>query len=221
MKNTLYQHQLSDGTDGLSPAPIGVAPSDHDAEPSTVLTSAPLMRWLVADGLLSLLAIAGGYLLVTRYLSIETASSLLALHMPAEGLHPLLFWLRVSVSLLPALLVLGVAGSCCCGGTLCSGVLLWRGLCDGAALGTVGLVGTGAIPLLTRLVTLLVLRLALSLWSRTAAGRISDPTLQHAPNRRGLSPLMLRHLACLLSAAALGAALCGLYTLLLYLLLIG
>lgn len=214
MKNTLYQHQLGDGTDGLSPAPVEVPNTETDQ--GTMLTRAPLMRWLAADGLLSLLAIAGGYLLVRRYLSVEIASGLLSLHLPAEGLHPLLFWLRVSVSLLPALLVLGVAGSCCCGGTLCSGVLLWRGLCDGAALGAVGLAGIGTISLLTRLVTLLVLRLAVSLWSRTVAGRISDPTLQHAPDKRGLSPLMLRHLTCLLTAAALGAALCGLYTVLLY-----
>lgn len=195
MKHTPYR--LGSGSDGLS---------RH-----------PLLRWWVADSCLSLLALAGGCLLIGHALPAETATQLLSLHLPAEGLHPLLFWLRVSLALLPSLFVLGIAGLCCCGGALCSGVLLLRGLCDGAALGALWLVKAEPIPFLIRLVTLLLLRLALSLWSRIAAGRISDPTLQHEPGRRGLSPLMLRHLTCLLIAAALGAALCGLYTALVYL----
>ena len=139
----------------------------------------------------------------------------LLLILPVAGM--LLFWVRVSLALLPALILFGVAGLCCCGGALCAGILALRGLCDGAALGALVLVGRSPIPFLLRTALLLILRLALSLWCRATAGNISDPALQHPSDVRGLSPLMQRHLAGLLAATAAGAAVCGLYTALVFL----
>ena len=84
-------------------------------------------------------------------------------------------------------------------------------------LGALVLAGRSSIPFLLRTALLLILRLALSLWCRATAGNISDPALQHPSGVRGLSPLMQRHLAGLLASAAAGAAVCGLYTALVFL----
>ena len=84
-------------------------------------------------------------------------------------------------------------------------------------LGALVLAGRSPIPFLLRTALLLILRLTLSLWCRATAGNISDPALQHPSGVRGLSPLMQRHLAGLLASAAAGAAVCGLYTALVFL----
>ena len=164
------------------------------------LSRLPLRGWLSADSLISL------------GMDSADAMRVVSAHLPA-GIHPLLFWVRVSLALLPALILFGVAGLCCCGGALCAGILALRGLCDGAALGALVLAGRSPIPFLLRTALLLILRLTLSLWCRATAGNISDPALQHPSGVRGLSPLMQRHLAGLLASAAAGAAVCGLYSL--------
>ena len=168
------------------------------------LSRLPLRGWLSADSLISL------------GMDSADAMRVVSAHLPA-GIHPLLFWVRVSLALLPALVLFGVAGLCCCGGALCAGILALRGLCDGAALGALVLAGRSPIPFLLRTALLLILRLTLSLWCRATAGNISDPALQHPSGVRGLSPLMQRHLAGLLASAAAGAAVCGLYTALVFL----
>ncbi len=180
------------------------------------LSRLPLRGWLSADSLISLGTLAGGFLSVRLCMDSADAMRVVSAHLPA-GIHPLLFWVRVSLALLPALILFGVAGLCCCGGTLCAGILALRGLCDGAALGALVLAGRSPIPFLLRTALLLILRLALSLWCRATAGNISDPALQHPSGVRGLSPLMQRHLAGLLASAAAGAAVCGLYTALVFL----
>ena len=152
------------------------------------LSRLPLWGWLSADSLISLGTLAGGFLSARLCMDSADAVRVVSAHLPA-GIHPLLFWVRVSLALLPALILFGVAGLCCCGGALCAGILA----------------------------LLLILRLALSLWCRATAGNISDPALQHPSGVRGLSPLMQRHLAGLLAAAAAGAAVCGLYTALVFL----
>lgn len=180
------------------------------------LSRLPLRGWLSADSLISLGTLAGGFLSVRLCMDSADAMRVVSAHLPA-GIHPLLFWVRVSLALLPALVLFGVAGLCCCGGALCAGILTLRGLCDGAALGALVLAGRSPIPFLLRTALLLILRLTLSLWCRATAGNISDPALQHPSGVRGLSPLMQRHLAGLLASAAAGAAVCGLYTALVFL----
>ena len=180
------------------------------------LSRLPLRGWLSADSLISLGTLAGGFLSARLCMDSADAVRVVSAHLSA-GIHPLLFWVRVSLALLPALVLFGVAGLCCCGGALCAGILALRGLCDGAALGALVLAGRSPIPFLLRTALLLILRLALSLWCRATAGNISDPALQHPSGVRGLSPLMQRHLAGLLASAAAGAAVCGLYTALVFL----
>ena len=180
------------------------------------LSRLPLRGWLSADSLISLGTLAGGFLSARLCMDSADAMRVVSAHLPA-GIHPLLFWVRVSLALLPALILFGVAGLCCCGGALCAGILTLRGLCDGAALGALVLAGRSSIPFLLRTALLLILRLTLSLWCRATAGNISDPALQHPSGVRGLSPLMQRHLAGLLASAAAGAAVCGLYTALVFL----
>ena len=180
------------------------------------LSRLPLRGWLSADSLISLGTLAGGFLSVRLCMDSADAMCVVSAHLPA-GIHPLLFWVRVSLALLPALVLFGVAGLCCCGGALCAGILALRGLCDGAALGALVLAGRSPIPFLLRTALLLILRLTLSLWCRATEGNISDPALQHPSGVRGPSPLMQRHLAGLLASAAAGAAVCGLYTALVFL----
>ena len=183
---------------------------------ATARDTLSLRGWLSADSLISLGTLAGGFLSARLCMDSADAMRVVSAHLPA-GIHPLLFWVRVSLALLPALILFGVAGLCCCGGALCAGILALRGLCDGAALGALVLAGRSPIPFLLRTALLLILRLALSLWCRATAGNISDPALQHPSGVRGLSPLMQRHLAGLLAAAVAGAAVCGLYTALVFL----
>ena len=171
------------------------------------LSRLPLRGWLSADSLISLGTLAGGFLSARLCMDSADAVRVVSAHLPA-GIHPLLFWVRVSLALLPALILFGVAGLCCCGGALCAGIL---------ALGALVLAGRSPIPFLLRTALLLILRLTLSLWCRATAGNISDPALQHPSGVRGLSPLMQRHLAGLLASAAAGAAVCGLYTALVFL----
>ncbi len=175
------------------------------------LSRLPVRAWLCADGLISLGTLAVGFLSARLCMNGADAARVVSAHLPA-GVHPVLFWARVSAALLPVPVLFGIAGLCCCGGALCAGILALCGLCDGAALGALVLAdSTAAVPFLVRTALLLALRLALSLWCRATAGDISDPALQHPSGVRGLSPLMRRHLAGLLAAGIAGAAVCGLY----------
>ena len=79
------------------------------------LSRLPLRGWLSADSLISLGTLAGGFLSVRLCMDSADAMRVVSAHLPA-GIHPLLFWVRVSLALLPALILFGVAGLCCCGG---------------------------------------------------------------------------------------------------------
>lgn len=186
----------------------------------TPSTPPPLGRWadfpwsaaLCMDIVLSVAGLLGGWLLSRASLPDDTAAELLAAHLPQTGLHPLLFWLRVALSLLPGWLLFGLAGLCCCGGGLCGMTILLGSLCEGAALGALSLCRVSAPTVWARVAVCLLLRLFLSLHCRATAAAVADPTMQHLPGQRGLSPLMRRHLTGWLGVGAAGAVTVGLYT---------
>lgn len=174
--------------------------------------SFPWSAALCMDIVLSVAGLLGGWFLSRASLTTDVAVELLAAHLPQEGLHPLLFWLRVAFSLLPGWLLFGSAGLCCCGGGLCGMTILLRSLCEGAALGALSLCRMSAPMVWARVAVCFLLRLFLSLHCRATAAAIADPTMQHLPGQRGLSPLMRRHLTVWLGGGAAGAVTVGLYT---------
>lgn len=195
------------------PAP----PARTSDTPSTLPPSGrgmpfPWSAALCMDIVLSIAGLLGGWLLSRASLPADTAAELLAAHLPQEGLHPLLFWLRVALSLLPGWLLFGLAGLCCCGGGLCGITVLLRSLCEGAALGVLSLCRMSVPTVWARVAVCFLLRLFLSLHCRATAATVADPTMQHLPGQRGLSPLMRRHLTGWLGVGAAGAVTVGLYT---------
>ena len=176
----------------------------------------PLRRWLTADGIVSLACLAGGLLFALLCMDAGCARDMVTAHLPADDLAPIRCWIRITLTLLPGWLLFGLAGLCCLGGSVCFGVLAVRGLCDGAAWGTLILAGADPVPFAVRTILLLAVRLGLALWCRATAGDVSDPAWQNPSGTHGLSPLMRRHLAGMLASGAAGAAVCVLYTALLY-----
>lgn len=174
--------------------------------------SFPWPRGLVSDVGLSAVCMLGGFLLIRSCLSVETATEILSAHLPVADLHPLLFWLRVVLPLVPVWALLGLAGLCCCGGAISAGTVALCGLRDGAALGVWVSAGQPLWVFLLRTVLLLAIRIFLSVRSRRIAASLSDPALQHPAGVRGLSPLMRQHLTGWLCAGVAGAVTIGLYT---------
>ena len=61
------------------------------------LSRLPLRGWLSADSLISLGTLAGGFLSVRLCMDSADAMRVVSAHLPA-GIHPLLFWVRVSLA---------------------------------------------------------------------------------------------------------------------------
>lgn len=180
------------------------------------LSRLPLRGWLSADSLISLGTLAGGFLSARLCMDSADAVRVVSAHLPGRHTSPPVLGAGVAGVVARSHPVWRSRAVLLRRGTL-RGILALRGLCDGAALGALVLAGRSPIPFLLRTALLLILRLTLSLWCRATAGNISDPALQHPSGVRGLSPLMQRHLAGLLAAAVAGAAVCGLYTALVFL----
>ncbi len=116
--------------------------------------------------LMSLASLAVGLLLMRLWLptlSDGFISGILARHLPTETARPLV-WLRLCGARLPILLLLAVAGLTRISGGLTTAILVFRGLCDGAAiaLATSVLQGTTAFP--NREVSPAVFLVALCAW---------------------------------------------------------
>lgn len=177
--------------------------------------------------LLTLLSGVCGYLLTGAFLGTESAILAVAAHRPSAGLDPWLFWLRLCLSALPAWAMLCVSGLCCFGPALASLTLAFRGLCDGAALSALALaVSCGDIPsgdavaaggrlippFLLYTLLLWVARVMLFQFIKATSDGLSDPATQLRTGQRGLSPLILRHLAVCLAIGLWGMAATGIYT---------
>lgn len=87
--------------------------------------------------LISLSALALGLWLWELFLPClpaATREEILMSHLPTAAAHPLLSWLRLSAARAPVWLLFSVAGLTRFSGGLTSGLLLYRGVCDGMAL---------------------------------------------------------------------------------------
>jgi hypothetical protein len=118
--------------------------------------------------------------------------------------------------------MLCLSGLCCFGPALASLTLGFCGLCDGAALSALTLAasaegtveGGGYLIPPFLLLTLLrwAARVTLFLFIKATSEGLSDPATQLRPGERGLSPLILRHLAVCLATGLWGMAAAGIYT---------
>lgn len=228
MLHTLFRP--SDGTTSLgsvtpSRAPLGGTSCDVTR---LLRRSTPLRCMLI-----SCLAMGIGALLGWVLLPVPAGSGsagILVAHLPAADTPPALCWLKLIAARFPFWLLLAVAGFTRFSGGLTSAVLLYRGVCDGAALGFLGAMAaegttalSGGFPLRRLLtafavwaVTDLAIRLFMTLSARSMAGiqwESSDSGGRMAPAVR-LS--LLRYLALCLGGLCAGLAACGVYTGLLY-----
>lgn len=177
--------------------------------------------------LLTLLSGVCGYLLTGAFLGTDPAILAVAAHRPSAGLDPWLFWLRLCLSALPAWIMLCISGLCCFGSALASLTLGFCGLCDGAALSALALAASfGDItsgdavaaggrlipPFLLYTLLLWAARVMLFQFIKATSDGLSDPATQLCAGQRGLSPLILRHLAVCLATCLLGMAAAGIYT---------
>lgn len=98
--------------------------------------------------LISCLSLPLGVLILYGLLPLlpeDTVSRILTDHLPTIGIPPALYWLRLCWTRFPFWLLLTVAGFTRFSGGLTTAVLGYRGICDGMAMGLLGMMSAGQI----------------------------------------------------------------------------
>ncbi len=204
------------------------ASSDLPRAPRRAHYRAAFLRAASVTGLSS----AVGIMLLCVLLPIlrhETITSVLLAHIGASA-SPVDVFLRLCLAYLPAYLLLAAAGLTRFSGGLCTLVLGWRGLCDGAAFALLLSVVTGNTPLADTILDTPVLlfvgfsvRMLMDAAARTllaadAKRLAADPQLNAPPTDESRAYLRYRlwtYLACLLVTLTSSTLTAALYVLLL------
>ncbi len=215
-------------------SPASLRSSDVSAETDLRMRLYPVR--LVA---ISVLSVALGVLLGLWLLPLlpdGTAEDILYAHLPALDKEALpvslpLQFVRLCASVLPCLLILGIAGLTC----FCRGVstlmLSVCGICEGCGLYLLLSLTTehssphaslpAALSLLwavygARMLLLLGTRLLIALSSAHLSNRFFDPDQRLADGQRGISPLLARHLLLCLAGVSAAMLTCGGYLLVIH-----
>lgn len=184
--------------------------------------------------LIACLSVGAGWLLLTLLLpclSVKDTTELLLSHLPASGTPPLLFWVRLCAARFPFWLLIAAAGFTRFSGGLTSAVTVYRGLCDGAAMGFLAAVAAGHIPALPEGYTVHRLLIVFSIWAAAdllirlvmtlAARRVAEMewTIRGEDGRMtpSVKAALWRYLSLCLSGLCATLAACGIYTAFLYL----
>lgn len=208
----------------IPPAPVSCA----DPQRARLARLIRRTEWLRCC-LLSLLSLCAGMVLfwwVLPYLPADSLARVLDSHLPAGSGEAPPAWLRLSGVRLPLYLLLWLAGLTRFSGCLTSSLLVWRGLCEGAAFGLLLSLWRGGLPVplpdgLTPAALLiafavwtgfdLTARLLLSVSSRWLARGTVWPTLPLLSADPALRGALLRHAAAGLLSLCLLLCGCGVY----------
>ena len=123
----------------------GGAPLPRDCDTLTLMRRSEPFRCC----LWAFMALVGGAVLMLLFLPTDSAegiSALVSAHVAGAG-EPVGLWLALCRARLPFWLLTALAGLTRFSGGLTSAVLVWRGLCDGAALALVGTAVLGRVDL--------------------------------------------------------------------------
>ena len=200
----------------------GVWTSSRDASPKASLRQRlyPLRLLILSLGAMGLGMLLGGWLL--PLLPQDAVDSVLEAHLGGEEISFALRLIRLYASALPYLLIL------CCGGLtcFCRGVCAWVtcicGLREGCALWLLITKAADLSPTwlwgayAAETLILLGVRLMLALSSDRLSTRFFDPRERLPRGRRGVSPLLARHLLICLIGLSVATAACGGYLCILY-----
>ncbi len=183
--------------------------------------------------LISCLSLPMGVLILYGLLPLlpeDTVSRILTDHLPTIGIPPALYWLRLCWARFPFWLLLTVAGFTRFSGGLTTAVLGYRGICDGMAMGLLGMVSAGQITASLPaafswlrlcggygiwLILGLLIRLLMSVGARKIARTELTRTIDGRLEPHAKEVLWRYCIFCLCGLCAVWIS-CGLYTAILY-----